>query len=152
VASSCECGNEPSGSITCGGISGLAEDLLASQEGLCSMELVSKRAPLPCRETFCKLTVLLSPSIQSEIQVMLINDDTDINVSVNIKGVRSWPQRQLSSNPEQGVDVCERHHCSLQTHPSTKLYHLIPDALSCRQHTVYESWKGIKTLRRLKLS
>jgi hypothetical protein len=34
VAGSCECGNEPSGAIKRG------EFLLASQEGLCSMELV----------------------------------------------------------------------------------------------------------------
>jgi hypothetical protein len=38
VAGSCECGNEPSGSIKRGE---LADDLLASQEGLCSMELFS---------------------------------------------------------------------------------------------------------------
>jgi len=30
----CECGNELLGSVKCGGISRLAEDLLASQEGL----------------------------------------------------------------------------------------------------------------------
>ena len=34
----CECGNEPSGSIKLLGISGQAENLLASQEGLCSLE------------------------------------------------------------------------------------------------------------------
>jgi hypothetical protein len=34
VAGPCECGNEPSGSIKC-------EELLASQECLCSMELVT---------------------------------------------------------------------------------------------------------------
>jgi hypothetical protein len=39
VVGSCECGNEPSGSRSLE-ISGLAEQLLASQE-LCSMELVS---------------------------------------------------------------------------------------------------------------
>jgi hypothetical protein len=39
VAGACECGNEPPGSIKCGEF--LAEKLLASQEGLCSMELVS---------------------------------------------------------------------------------------------------------------
>jgi len=33
-----ECGNEPSGSVICKGISCLAENQLASQEGLCSME------------------------------------------------------------------------------------------------------------------
>jgi hypothetical protein len=44
VAGSCECGNEPSGFIK-RGISLLAEDLLASQEGLCSMELVSYDIP-----------------------------------------------------------------------------------------------------------
>jgi hypothetical protein len=37
-AGTCECGNEPSGSIKRGGISGLAAKLLASEEGLCSME------------------------------------------------------------------------------------------------------------------
>jgi hypothetical protein len=36
VAGACECRNEPSGSIKCGEFF----DLLASQEGLCSMELV----------------------------------------------------------------------------------------------------------------
>jgi hypothetical protein len=33
-----ECGDEPSGSIKCGVFLSLAEDLLASQEGLCCME------------------------------------------------------------------------------------------------------------------
>jgi hypothetical protein len=40
VAGSCECGNEPPASIKCGE-SRLAEDLLASQEVLCSIELVN---------------------------------------------------------------------------------------------------------------
>jgi hypothetical protein len=40
VVGCCECGNKPSGSIKWG-ISSLAENLLAYQEGLCSMELVS---------------------------------------------------------------------------------------------------------------
>jgi hypothetical protein len=34
----CKCGNEPSGSIRCGEFFRLAENRLASQEGLCSME------------------------------------------------------------------------------------------------------------------
>jgi hypothetical protein len=37
VAGSCECGNETSDSIKCGEFL----DLLASQDGLCSKELVS---------------------------------------------------------------------------------------------------------------
>jgi hypothetical protein len=37
----CERNNEPSGSIKCGELSGLLEELLAFQEGLCSMELAS---------------------------------------------------------------------------------------------------------------
>jgi hypothetical protein len=41
VAGCCECGNEPSGSVKCGKFLELAEDLLASQEGLCSVKLVS---------------------------------------------------------------------------------------------------------------
>jgi hypothetical protein len=41
VACSFECGNEPSGSIKCGEFFLLAEDLLASPERLCSVELVS---------------------------------------------------------------------------------------------------------------
>jgi hypothetical protein len=41
VAGTYERGNEPPGSIKCGGISGLAEKLSASQEGLCSMQLIS---------------------------------------------------------------------------------------------------------------
>jgi hypothetical protein len=40
VAGSCECGNELSGSIKCGEFLTSCE-LLASQEGLCSMALVS---------------------------------------------------------------------------------------------------------------
>ena len=36
-----ECGNEPSGSIKCGEFSALAENRLASQEGLCSVELMA---------------------------------------------------------------------------------------------------------------
>ena len=39
MADSCECGNEPSGSIKCAEFFYLAEDLLASQEGLWSAEL-----------------------------------------------------------------------------------------------------------------
>jgi hypothetical protein len=39
VAGSCECGNEHSGSINAG-IYWLAEYLLASQDALCSMEVV----------------------------------------------------------------------------------------------------------------
>ena len=38
MAGSCECGNEPSGSIKCGEF--LVENRLASQEGLCSMQSV----------------------------------------------------------------------------------------------------------------
>jgi hypothetical protein len=38
VASCCECGNEHSGPIECG-VSRLAKKLVASQKGLCSMEL-----------------------------------------------------------------------------------------------------------------
>jgi hypothetical protein len=38
VACSCDYGNETSGSIKCGGISCLAQNRLASKEGLCLME------------------------------------------------------------------------------------------------------------------
>jgi hypothetical protein len=38
VAGSCDCGNELSGPIQCGGISCLAQNRLASKEGLCSKE------------------------------------------------------------------------------------------------------------------
>ena len=38
VADACECGNEPSGSIKKRGISLLAANWLASQEGFCTME------------------------------------------------------------------------------------------------------------------
>jgi hypothetical protein len=38
VAGTCDCGNEPSVSIKCGGISCLAENRLASKEELCSVE------------------------------------------------------------------------------------------------------------------
>jgi hypothetical protein len=41
VAGSCEHGNEPSGSIKFGEFLDYLSLLLASQEGLCSMELVS---------------------------------------------------------------------------------------------------------------
>ena len=37
---SCECSNEPSGSIKCGEFLDWMKNLLASQEGLCSMKLV----------------------------------------------------------------------------------------------------------------
>jgi hypothetical protein len=40
VAGSCEHGDEPSGSIKCGEFPDQLSVLLASQEGLCSMELV----------------------------------------------------------------------------------------------------------------
>jgi hypothetical protein len=40
VAGSCEDGDEPSGSIKCGGFPDQLSVLLASQEGLCCMELV----------------------------------------------------------------------------------------------------------------
>jgi hypothetical protein len=42
VVGACEGGNEPSGSIKCGGISSLAAELLSSQKGLCSIDLVNK--------------------------------------------------------------------------------------------------------------
>ena len=38
MAGTCECGNEPSGSIKCGEFLDLAENLLAFQGGRCSME------------------------------------------------------------------------------------------------------------------
>jgi hypothetical protein len=41
VAGTCECGNELSGFVKKRGISRLAENWLASQEGLCFMEKVS---------------------------------------------------------------------------------------------------------------
>ena len=41
MAVCCECGNEHSGFMKCGEFFSVAKDLLASQEGLCSMELVS---------------------------------------------------------------------------------------------------------------
>jgi hypothetical protein len=41
VAGFCEHADEPLGSIKCGEFSDLLSVLLASQEGLCSMELVS---------------------------------------------------------------------------------------------------------------
>ena len=40
MAGSCECGNEPSGSVKRREFLGMPGDPLASQEGLCSMELV----------------------------------------------------------------------------------------------------------------
>jgi hypothetical protein len=43
VAGSCEHGNEPSGSIKCGEFLDYLSVLLASQEGLCSMEIVSSK-------------------------------------------------------------------------------------------------------------
>jgi hypothetical protein len=42
VVGSCEHGNEPSGSIKCGEFLDYLSVLLASQEGLCSMELVRR--------------------------------------------------------------------------------------------------------------
>jgi hypothetical protein len=42
VARSCERGNEPLDSIKCGKVFWQAEDLLAYQEGLCSMEVIRK--------------------------------------------------------------------------------------------------------------
>jgi hypothetical protein len=41
VAGSCECGDEPSGYIKCEEFLRVAENLLASQKGCCSMKLVS---------------------------------------------------------------------------------------------------------------
>jgi hypothetical protein len=41
VANSCEHGDEPLGSIKCGELLDKLSVLLVSQEGLCSMELVS---------------------------------------------------------------------------------------------------------------
>jgi hypothetical protein len=40
VAGTCECGNEPSGSIKCGEFLDCAENWLASEERLCCMELL----------------------------------------------------------------------------------------------------------------
>ena len=45
VASPCECGYEPSGPQKWGGISSLAENLLSSQTGLWSTDLVT-----PCEK------------------------------------------------------------------------------------------------------
>ena len=42
MADACECGNELSGSVKWRGISRLAANQLASQEGLCTMDYVSK--------------------------------------------------------------------------------------------------------------
>jgi hypothetical protein len=44
VAGTCECGNVPSGSIKCGQFPDLTENRLASKEGLCSVEYVSRQA------------------------------------------------------------------------------------------------------------
>jgi hypothetical protein len=41
VAGCCDCGDEPSGFIKCRGVLSIAEDLLASEEELCPLELVS---------------------------------------------------------------------------------------------------------------
>jgi hypothetical protein len=38
VAGTCECGNEPSGSVKCGEFLDIVGNRLYSQEGLCSME------------------------------------------------------------------------------------------------------------------
>ena len=46
MVGACDCGNETSGSIKCGGISCLAENRLVSKEGLCSME--NNVLILPC--------------------------------------------------------------------------------------------------------
>ena len=43
MAGTCECGNESSDSVKCGEFFLLAENRLASQEGLCSMEQVRKK-------------------------------------------------------------------------------------------------------------
>jgi hypothetical protein len=40
VSGSCECGNEHLASIKCGEFLGLALEILASREGLCSVELL----------------------------------------------------------------------------------------------------------------
>jgi hypothetical protein len=42
VAGCCECGNEPSGSIKSAAIFCLVEDLTISEEGLCTMKLLSQ--------------------------------------------------------------------------------------------------------------
>jgi hypothetical protein len=42
VAGACECGDEPSGSITRGEFLDYLQNQLASQEGFCSMESVRK--------------------------------------------------------------------------------------------------------------
>jgi hypothetical protein len=42
MAGSCECGEEPSGSIKCGELRVQLMDLLASQEILCPMETASQ--------------------------------------------------------------------------------------------------------------
>jgi hypothetical protein len=42
VSGSCECGNGHLGSIKCGEFLGLALEVLASQEGLCTVELLGR--------------------------------------------------------------------------------------------------------------
>ena len=52
VAGTCECGDEPSGSIKCGNLLTNWEELSASQEGLCCMQLVPIHGyskTLPCQ-------------------------------------------------------------------------------------------------------
>ena len=80
MAGSCECGNEPSGSIKCGEFVGVAEDLLASQGGLCSKELVSYVRV--CREESSKTAevsvgVCLSMSIH-QLETCPVKLDHDV--------------------------------------------------------------------------
>jgi hypothetical protein len=61
VAGSCEHGDEPSGSTECGEFPDYLSVLLASQEGLCSMELVIEVA-LKCynlNETVSQTVILI---------------------------------------------------------------------------------------------
>jgi hypothetical protein len=65
VAGSCEHGNGPSGSIKCGEFIDYLSVLLASQEGLCSMELVSYLAT--------QIEYIFDPAIRTISREMLLS-------------------------------------------------------------------------------
>jgi hypothetical protein len=66
VVSSCEHGDEPSGSIKCEEFPDYLSVLLASQEGLCSMELVSFPRVCPSIRLhigICRARVFFEPNL-----------------------------------------------------------------------------------------
>jgi hypothetical protein len=71
VAGCYEHGDEPSGSVKCGKFTVLADDRLASQEGLRCMELVIRSAVVELLPADRRRRLIICPSIFESIQFLI---------------------------------------------------------------------------------